>query len=51
VRIRHTAQGVAREPTMSATAAWFAELDRLNGEELLKFGRKQPKAPRRRIFS
>jgi antitoxin VapB len=51
VRIRKVAQGVLLEPIVSDTASWFAGLDRLNGGELLKGGRKQPKAPRRRIFS
>ena len=51
VRIRKVAQGVLLEPIVSDTASWFAELDRLKGEKLLKGGRKQPKAPRRRIFS
>jgi antitoxin VapB len=51
VRIRKVSEGVLLEPIVSDTAAWFAELDRLNAEPLLKGGRKQPKAPRRRIFS
>jgi antitoxin VapB len=51
VRIRKVPEGVLLEPIISDTAAWFAELDRLNTEPLLKGGCKQPKAPRRRIFS
>jgi antitoxin VapB len=51
VRIRKVPEGVLLEPIISDTAAWFAELDRLNTEPLLKGGRRQPKAPRRRIFS
>jgi hypothetical protein len=51
VRIRKVAQGLFREPIAAKTAAWFAELDRFSGETLLKGDRKQPKAPRRRIFS
>jgi antitoxin VapB len=51
VRIRKVGEGVLLEPIISDTATWFAELDRLNTEPFLKSGRKQPKAPRRRIFS
>jgi virulence-associated protein VagC len=29
---------------------WFAKLDRLNSESFMKKGRKQPAAPRRKIF-
>jgi hypothetical protein len=39
------------EPLVSDTAAWFAELDRLNGELFLKSGSKQPKTTKRKIFS
>jgi antitoxin VapB len=51
VRIRKVPEGVLLEPIFSDTAEWFAELDRWNTEPLLKAGRKQPNAPRRRIFS
>jgi len=51
VRIRKVGEGVLLEPIFSDTATWFAELDRLNTGPFLKNGRKQPKAPRRRIFS
>jgi antitoxin VapB len=51
VRVRKVGEGVLLEPIISDTAAWFAELDRLNTEPFLKTGRKQPKVPRRRIFS
>jgi antitoxin VapB len=51
VRVRKLGEGVLLEPIISDTATWFAELDRLNTEPFLKTGRKQPKAPRRRIFS
>jgi len=34
----------------SAVAKWFAALDRLNTEPFMKNGRKQPKAPGRKIF-
>jgi antitoxin VapB len=50
VRIRKVPEGVLLEPIFCDTATWFAELDRLNSEPLLKDGRKRPKAPRRRIF-
>jgi len=51
VRVRKVGEGVLLEPIISDTATWFAELDRLNAEPFLKTGRKQPKTPRRRIFS
>jgi antitoxin VapB len=51
VRIRKVGEGVLLEPIFSDTAAWFAELDRLSTAPFLENGRKQPKAPRRRIFS
>jgi antitoxin VapB len=51
VRIRKVGEGVLLEPIFSDTATWFAELDRLNTEPFFKNGRKQPKTPRRRIFS
>ncbi len=50
VRIRRVPQGVLLEPMIPDTAAWFAELDRLNVEPFMRGGRKQPKTPRRRIF-
>lgn len=51
VRIRRVAQGVLLEPMIPDINTWFAELDRLNAEPLFKTGRKQPKAPHRKIFS
>jgi len=50
VRIRRVPQGVLLEPMIPDTAAWFAELDRLNIEPFLQSGRRQPKSPRQRIF-
>jgi predicted transcriptional regulator len=35
---------------MMDTKQWFAAMDRLRGDGLLKGGRKQPRAPRRKIF-
>ena len=50
VRIRRVPQGVLLEPMILDTAAWFAELDRLNTGSFMKAGRRQPKMPRRKIF-
>jgi len=50
VRIRRVPQGVLLEPVIPDTVAWFAELDRLNAEPLMKGGRRQPKTPRKKIF-
>jgi antitoxin VapB len=51
VRVRRQGNGVLLEPVISDTSKWFAELDRLNTEPFFAEGRKQPKTPRRRIFS
>ncbi len=50
VRIRRVAQGVLLEPLIPDAGNWFAELDRLNSEPFMPKGRKQPVAPRRKIF-
>jgi len=54
VRIRKVPGGVLLEPFLSDVHAdvheWFAKLDRLNTGTFFKGGRKQPRAPRRRIF-
>ena len=50
VRVRKVAGGVLLEPIISDAAKWLDELRRLNIEPLLPKGRKQPRAPRRRIF-
>jgi antitoxin VapB len=50
VRIRKVSQGVLIEPAIADVRAWFAEMDRLNSKPFMKKGRKQPAAPRRRIF-
>jgi antitoxin VapB len=51
VWVRQVAGGVLLEPIISDAAEWLAELRRLNIEPLLPKGRKQPRAPRRRIFA
>jgi antitoxin VapB len=51
VRVRKTDEGVLLEPIIVDTRKWFAEMDRLSSEPFMKAGRKQPAAPRRKIFS
>jgi antitoxin VapB len=50
VRVRRVPEGVLLQPIFTDTKEWFAAMDRLGGDPLLKGGRKQPKAPRRKIF-
>lgn len=50
VRVRRVPEGVLLQPMTTDPAAWFAEMDKIGSEPLLKAGRKQPKAPRRKIF-
>jgi len=50
VRVRRVPGGVLLEPMVSDVAEWFAAMDKIGSEPLLKGGRKQPKAPRRKIF-
>lgn len=50
VRIRSVKQGVLLEPVLSDARQWFAELDKVPNEPFMKKGRKQPIAPRRKIF-
>lgn len=50
VRVRQVPGGVLLEPLISDPAAWLAELKRFDAEPLFPKGRKQPKAPLRRIF-
>jgi antitoxin VapB len=50
VRVRRVPEGLLLEPMISDTAKWFAAMDRRRGEPFLKTGRKQPQAPKRRIF-
>jgi antitoxin VapB len=50
VRVRWVPEGVLLEPIIPDTAKWFAAMDKIGGDPLLKKGRKQPRAPRRKIF-
>jgi len=50
VRVRRVAEGVLLEPLIPQPKEWFAAMDRRRGEPFLATGRKQPKAPKRRIF-
>jgi antitoxin VapB len=50
VRIRKVPEGVLLQPLVPDLDAWFAEMDALSSEPLLKDGRKQPPAPQRKIF-
>ncbi len=50
VRIRRVAEGVLLEPLIADSREWFRRLDQMNAEPLLPKGRRQPLAPRRRVF-
>ncbi len=50
VRVRRVPEGVLLEPIISDPKEWFAAMDKIGGDLLLKKGRKQPPAPRRKIF-
>ena len=50
VRVRRVKQGVLLEPLISDPERWFAELDRARLANFLPKGRKQPPAPRRKVF-
>jgi antitoxin VapB len=50
VRVRRVPEGVLLEPIISDPKEWFAAMDKIGGDPLLKKGRKQPPAPRRKIF-
>jgi len=50
VQVRRVPEGVLLEPLIADVAKWFAAMDRLGGDSLLKKGRKQPPAPRRKMF-
>jgi len=50
VRVRRVPGGVLLEPMISDVKEWFAAMDRAGGDPLFKDGRKQPRAPRRKIF-
>lgn len=49
VRVRRTPRGVLLEPLISDLTAWFHELDQFP-EPFFTSGRRQPPAPRRKIF-
>jgi hypothetical protein len=48
--VRRVPEGVLLEPLIPDTKEWFAAMDRIGGDPLFKGGRKQPRAPRRKIF-
>jgi antitoxin VapB len=50
VRVRRVPEGVLLEPMITDAKAWFAAMDRIGGDPLFKGGRKQPRAPRRKMF-
>ncbi len=50
VRIRRVPQGVLLEPLILDAARWFEELDQFSSEPFMTRGRRQPKAPKRKIF-
>jgi antitoxin VapB len=50
VRVQRVPGGVLLQPIVSDPKEWFAAMDKIGGDPLLKAGRKQPKAPRRKIF-
>ena len=50
VRIRRVAQGVLLEPLIPDTGRWFEELDQFNSEPFMPRGRRQPAAPKRKVF-
>ena len=50
VRVRRVPEGVLLEPIIPDPKEWFAAMDPRRWEPFLKTGRKQPKAPKRRIL-
>ncbi|HXY25523.1 MAG TPA: hypothetical protein VEI73_12780 [Candidatus Acidoferrum sp.] len=50
VRVRRVPEGVLLEPIITDTKEWFAAMDRLGADPLLKSGRKQPRPQRRKFF-
>jgi antitoxin VapB len=50
VRVRRVPEGVLLEPLIPDPKEWFAAMDRIGGDPLFEGGRKQPRAPRRKIF-
>ena len=49
VRVSRVGSGVLLEPVVDDLAAWFAAMDRLNGEPFMPEGREQPPTPEREI--
>lgn len=50
VRVSRVADGVLLQPIISDPKEWFAAMDRIGRDPLLKGGRKQPRAQRRKFF-
>jgi len=50
VRVRRVPGGVLLQPMVTDPSEWFAAMDKIGADPLFKAGRKQPKAPRRKIF-
>lgn len=50
VRVRRVPGGVLLQPMVTDAGEWFAAMDKIGGDPLFKAGRRQPKAPRRKIF-
>lgn len=50
VRVRRVPEGILLEPMIPDPKEWFAAMDKIGGDPLLKKGRKQPPAPHRKIF-
>jgi antitoxin VapB len=51
VRVRRVPEGVLLEPIQADTKEWFAAMDRMGGDPLLRKGRQQPRAQRRKLFA
>jgi antitoxin VapB len=50
VRVRRVPGGVLLQPIVTDPGEWFSAMDKIGGDPLFKAGRKQPKAPRRKMF-
>ena len=50
VRVLRVPEGFLLEPMITDAKEWFAAMDRIGGDPLFKGGRKQPRAPRRKMF-
>jgi antitoxin VapB len=50
VRIRRTAEGVLLEPVGTDVVRWFEDLDEYAEMPFFVNGRKQPVAPKRKVF-